>query len=286
MHGLALVFAIILTFTAPIKGEDAKSLFVNPVSINIDVKPLNDDLIWTDEKDLVGAYLPDKAKKNGKATGFRDIILENVVQKVFKRIMEKIGNPEMYPPRERFGARDPWPLNERLSLNKSEDLFTIDMKTGQMAVGGFSGMEMDYIRVVRHFGLKDVKVSLRIRGDLRITGTYTLKGTAISILPVTGDGDFSIAINGADISAITYMIMNDKGETEEEKQKIIMKNLDAQVAYKELDFKFENLMGGGIVGSTVNLVINAMGEAIIESQRKMLIELITNKFHEIVDTLL
>ena len=147
-------------------------------------------------------------------------------------------------------------------------------------------MEMDYIRVVRHFGLKDVKVSLRIRGDLRITGTYTLKGTAIGILPVTGDGDFSIAINGADISAITYMIMNDKGQTEEEKQKIVMKNLDAQVAYKELDFKFENLMGGGIVGSTVNLVINAMGEAIIESQRKMLIELITNKFHEIVDTLL
>ena len=147
-------------------------------------------------------------------------------------------------------------------------------------------MEMDYIRVVRHFGLKDVKVSLRIRGDLRVTGTYTLKGTAISILPVTGDGDFSIAINGADISAITYMIMNDKGPTEEEKQKIIMKNLDAQVAYKELDFKFENLMGGGIVGSTVNLVINAMGEAIIESQRKMLIELITTKFHEIVDMLL
>ena len=141
MHKIALLFAVTSTFTTPIKGvdglreikrlrsgwtklADAKSLFESPASVNIEVKPLNDDLIWTDEKDLVGAYLPDKAKKNGKATGFRDIILENVAQKVFKRIMEKIGNPEMYPPRERFGARDPWPLNERLSLNKSEDLFT------------------------------------------------------------------------------------------------------------------------------------------------------------------
>lgn len=286
MHKLALLVILCSTFTIGIKGAEDKPVVGSPGSINIEVKALNDDLIWTDEKDMVGVYLPDKAKKNGKATGFRDLILENAAQKVFKRIMEKVRNPAQFPANERWNIRDPWPLNDRINLNKSEDLFTIDMKTGQMAVGGFSGMKMDYIRVVRHFGLKDIKVSLRIRGDLRITGNYTLKGTAIGILPVNGDGDFSIAINGADISAITYMIMNDKGQTEEEKQRIIMKNLEAQVAYKELDFKFENLMGGGIIGSTVNLVINAMGEAIIESQRQMLIELIKKEFHKQVDKLL
>ena len=157
------------------------------------------------------------------------------------------------------------------------------MKTGQMWIGGFGNLKMDYIRVVRHFGLKDVRVSVRFGGDLKITGNYTLEGTAISILPVNGDGNFSIAIKGADISAITYMIMNTKGQTDEDKKKIIMKNLDAQVGYKDLDFQFENLMGGGVVGSTVNLVINAMGEAIIESQRQMLIDILKEQFHNFIE---
>ena len=51
----------------------------------------------------------------------------------------------------------------------------IDMKTGAMMIGGFGGLRMDYIRVVRHFGLKDIKVSLRFGGDLKILGNYTLK---------------------------------------------------------------------------------------------------------------
>ena len=157
------------------------------------------------------------------------------------------------------------------------------MKTGEMMIGGFGGLKMDYIRVVRHFGLKDIKISLRFGGNLKIKGNYTLKGQAIGILPVTGDGDFTISINGAEISMITYGIMNDKGNTEDEKKKIIVKNLEAQVGYKELDFKFENLMGGGMIGSTVNMVINAMGEGIIESQRQMLITVLKNQFHSYVE---
>lgn len=280
MYKLATFFAITLHLMVSING-DVKTILGDPDAINIQVKSINNDLIWTDEKDMVGAYLPAKLKKNGKATGFRDIILENAIKVGFKRTMEKIRNPELFGLR---GIQDPMPLAEKIDMNKKEDLYTIDMKTGQMSVGGFGNLRMDYLRVVRHFGLKDIKVSLRFGGDLKITGNYTLKGTAIGIIPVTGDGDFSISIKGADISAITYMIMNDKGETEEEKKKIIMKNLDAQVAYKELDFKFENLMGGGMVGSTVNLVINAMGEAIIESQRQMLISMLKNQFHAFVDS--
>ena len=71
------------------------SVYSDPKAINIQVKPLNNDLIWTDEKDMVGAYLPDKVKKNGKATGFRDLILENSIQVAFGRFMEKIRNPEL-----------------------------------------------------------------------------------------------------------------------------------------------------------------------------------------------
>ena len=178
-------------------------------------------------------------------------------------------------------------LNLQINVHLNFPIHRIDMKTGAMMIGGFGGLRMDYIRVVRHFGLKDIKVSLRFGGDLKILGNYTLKGTAIGILPVTGDGDFSIAINGAEISMITYLILNEKnGNTDEEKKKLVVKNLEAQVGYRELDFQFQNLMGGGIVGSTVNLVINAMGEAIIESQRQMLITVLKNYFHSYIVSLL
>ena len=86
---------------------------------------------------------------------------------------------------------------------------------------------------------------------------------------------------------ITYLILNEKnGNTDEEKKKLVVKNLEAQVGYRELDFQFRNLMGGGIVGSTVNLVINAIGEAIIESQRQMLITALKNYFHSYIVSLL
>lgn len=262
-----------------IKG-DVETVLNNPDAINIKAVGLNNDLIWTDEKDMVTKYLPSKAKKNGKATGFRDIILENIFKLGFERIMEKIRNPHLFE--DDLGVIDPMPLAEKINMQKEEDLYNIDMKTGEMQIGGFGDMKMDYIRVVRHFGLKDIKISLRFGGNLQIFGNYTLKGQAIGILPVTGDGDFSIAINGAEISMISYAVMNHNGKNEAEKKKIIVKNLEAQVGYKELDFKFDNLMGGGIVGSTINLVINAMGEGIIESQRQMLISVLKNQFHNYV----
>lgn len=276
MYKEIILLTIACHLLISIKG-DVETLLNNPDAINIQAVGVNNDLIWTDEKDMVAAYLPSKAKKNGRATGFRDIILENTIKIGFNRIMEKIRNPHLFP--DNLGIIDPMPLEEKINMQKEEDLYNIDMKTGEMKIGGFGDLKMDYIRVVRHFGLKDIKVSLRFGGNLQITGNYTLKGQAIGILPVSGDGDFTIAINGADISAITYVVMNQKGKNEEEKKKLIVKNLDAQVGYKELDFKFDNLMGGGIVGSTVNLVINAMGEGIIESQRQMLISILKNQFH-------
>ncbi len=47
-----------------------------------------------------------------------------------------------------------------------------------------------------------------------------------------------------------------------------------------LDFK--NLMGGGVVGSTANMVINAVGDAIIDSQRNEIITLVKQTLKDLV----
>ena len=121
MFKLATIFAITLKLMISTNG-DVKTILDDPDAINIQVKALNNDLIWTDEKDMVGVYLPDKVKKNGKATGFRDIILENGIQVGFKRVMAKIRNPELF--NSRWGIHDPMTLNEKIDMKKKDDLYT------------------------------------------------------------------------------------------------------------------------------------------------------------------
>ena len=104
-----------------IKG-DVETVLNNPDAINIKAVGVNNDLIWTDEKDMVTKYLPSKAKKNGKATGFRDIILENIFKVGFERIMEKIRNPHLFE--DDLGVTDPMPLAEKINMEKEEDLYT------------------------------------------------------------------------------------------------------------------------------------------------------------------
>ena len=99
---------------------------------------VSSDLIWTDEKDMVGKFLPAKAKKNGKATGFRDIILENIVKAGFERIMEKIRNPHLF--KQDMGVRDPMPLSEKINMKKEEDLYKyviFEFKPLEILIGYF-----------------------------------------------------------------------------------------------------------------------------------------------------
>ena len=100
---------------------DVETILKHPEAINIQAVGVSSDLIWTDEKDMVGKFLPAKAKKNGKATGFRDIILENIVKAGFERIMEKIRNPHLF--KQDMGVRDPMPLSEKINMKKEEDLY-------------------------------------------------------------------------------------------------------------------------------------------------------------------
>ena len=61
-----------------------------------------------------------------------------------------------------------------------------------------------------------------------------------------------------------------------------MKDLDIQVRYDDIDFDFKNLMGGGIIGNTINVIINVIGEEIIKTQKGEMSNLMKNAFHDIM----
>ena len=120
MYKLTKLSIVICAFLSLSNG-DVETILNNPDAINIQAVGVSSDLIWTDEKDMVGKFLPDKVKKNGKATGFRDIILENIVKVGFNRVMEKIRNPHLFM--NDIGVRDPMPLSEKINMQKEEDLY-------------------------------------------------------------------------------------------------------------------------------------------------------------------
>ena len=61
------------------------------------------------------------------------------------------------------------------------------MKTSQMSLHGLRDLKMDYIRVIRHMGLTDVKGLVRVRTDaLKLKGQYEMNGEVLSFIPISG----------------------------------------------------------------------------------------------------
>ena len=62
----------------------------------------------------------------------------------------------------------------------------------------------------------------------------------------------------------------------------MMKDLDIKVRYDDLHFKFENLLGGGIIGNTLNIIINVLGEEIVKTQKGEITNALKKAFHDIL----
>ena len=93
---------------------------------------------------------------------------------------------------------------------------------------------------------------------------------------MSGDGVFVINIHNLKLYGHTF-IAYDK-----DKESLSMKDLDIQVRYDDIDFDFKNLMGGGVIGSTINVIINVIGEEIVKKQKGEMTGLMKQAFHDIL----
>ena len=102
----------------------------------------------------------------------------------------------------------------------------------------------------------------------------------MTFIPVKGDGQFIINIKSLKFYAHTFLSYDDK--TKEGEDELRLKDLDIEVRYSDLDFEFKNLMGGGVVGSTINVIINVLGEEIVKTQKGHIIDLLRGGFHTVL----
>ena len=64
--------------------------------------------------------------------------------------------------------------------------------------------------------------------------------------------------------------------------RLTVSELEAEIINSDLRLYFENLMGGGPVGSAANMVINIMGQFIFDSEKHKILSYIKTSFKRII----
>jgi hypothetical protein len=106
----------------------------------------------------------------------------------------------------------------------------------------------------------------------------------LGFIPISGEGHFVIEIRNLKLYGHTFLAFNAGKAAEDDdlqlEDEFLLKDLDIQVRYDDINFEFQNLMGGGIVGSTINMVINVIGEEIVHNQKGQIVDLVKKGFHQ------
>ena len=70
---------------------------------------------------------------------------------------------------------DPMPITESIDLTKKGSAYEIRLKAHDMLAHGLGELKINYLRVGRQFGLRDIRVNVTISTDLRLDGRYDLE---------------------------------------------------------------------------------------------------------------
>jgi len=239
------------------------SLFVRPyLAEDQDVT----DVIWTEVAE--SELLTEEEHK----VAFRDVVLEGVIRQAFHVMKEssKLGYGRTRFPRELI-VRDPLPLSQDISFKKIESgLVDIDFKAWDLSIAGLHNVMIKNLHVLRHIGLKDIRVVLQLVTDLTLAGNYSLQGTGLSLLPVTGYGDLNVKVSDLMVTGETFLIVRESKETNE--RKLFVKELDLKMTNQDLDVKLEKLMGGGFAGTVANDVLRFVGDEVIYNNKDLIAE--------------
>jgi len=201
---------------------------------------------------------------------FRDVVLEGIVRRAFHVLLEssKLGEDRTTFPSHLL-IKDPLPLGQDIAFKKKQaGLVDIDFKAWDLSITGLHNIWIKNLHVLRHIGLKDIRVVLQLVTDLRFSGNYSLEGTGLSLLPVTGSGDLSVEVSKLMLTGETFLIVRENQEPKE--TQLHVKEMELKMTNQDLDVKLENLMGGGFAGSVANDVLRLVGEDLLYSHKDLL----------------
>merc|ERR1712215_669038 len=215
-------------------------------------------VIWTDVAEA--SLLTEDEHK----VAFRDVVIESVVRRMFNVFMQ---SSKQWPAHSNFPnhllLKDPQVVQENISFKKkTQGLVDIDFKAWNLKISGLHDIKIKNLHVLRHIGLKDIRVVVQLVTDLKITGEYKLQGTGLSMLPLTGSGQLNVAVSQLLLTGESFLIVRENNST---------KGTD-------MDVKLENLLGGGLVGNAANDVLKLVGEDLLYSHKDVLVKTVREVF--------
>jgi len=223
-----------------------------------------DEVVWTQVAE--SSLLTQEEHK----VAFRDVVMEGVVRRAFHVLMEssKRGFKKTTFPAQLL-LKDPVSIDQDIAFKKKEaGLVDIDFKAWDLMISGLHSMWIKNLHVLRHIGLKDIRVVVQLITDLSFTGNYSLEGTGLSMIPVTGSGHLSVSVSQLMLTGETFLIVREDEETG--KTVLHIKEMDIKMTNQDLDVKLENLLGGGFVGNMANDVLRLVGDDLLYNHKDLL----------------
>ena len=142
-----------------------------------------DEVEWTEVAE--SSLLTEEEHK----VAFRDVVMEGMIRKAFSVFMasSKLGRGRTTFPSQVL-VRDPLHVRQDIAFKKKEaGLVDIDFKAWDLAIRGLHDMSIKNLHVLRHIGLKDIRIVVQLVTDMMFSGNYSLEGTGLSMIPVTGN---------------------------------------------------------------------------------------------------
>jgi len=221
-------------------------------------------VIWTD-KDQVDLLTEDEHK-----VAFRDVVLEKLLERI---IYTWIMNSKLPPGFSRMPntilVPDPVYI-PNIAFNRAQSgLFDVNFKAWDLRLSGLHASTVKNLHVLRHLGLKDIRVVGQVVTPLYVEGEYDLVGTGLSLVPLSGSGNITIKVSDFMLTVETYLVYREN--------QMFIREFDVQMTHNGMDVNLENLMGDGLVGNVANSILDTVGEDVLYNNRNMLLETVAKR---------
>ncbi len=178
-------------------------------------------------------------------------------KRFFKAVLQnlkahmKTGIPELGIP-----PLDPLKIGS-FSFSEKEKYVDVKASFQDIVVTGLSTIDFPKLS----FDDKQFKVSATATvANLKGTGTYKLDGTAVTIIPLTGDGDVTVEVDGV---TMTIGLVVSTFDITKLTAKVTVE--DISFAVGSIKVNLTNLEGGGDLGKILNQILNLLGKKIFDA---------------------
>lgn len=210
---------------------------------------------------------------SGKYAGtaqLADDALDNYVRQVINNFFASLatGIPELGLP----------PLDPLLIGNITVPHMTLPGGYVDAAVAGATVHELSKLTVTSlHIDLDHLHMEMRaFLPYLTTDGSYSLDGLFMKVFPLYGDGPFKIELFDLTMMGAGSIAVDDTRHLQ-------LTSLAMDLDFTTIIVDFENIMGGGDFGDTINGILTNLGKTIIDQVKPTIIGYLTNGIITVVN---